>query len=315
MKVKVDIYSGFLGAGKTFLMKKLINEGIYENNIAIIENEFGEVSIDGEILRESNIEVKEINSGCICCEVTGDFKEGIFEVINKYNPSRILIEPSGVAKLTDILKVFKDEEISEKVKLENVITVIDPEKFDSYIENFKSFYEDQIRNTKKIVLSRTQNINNKKLNEIIEKIKKINSRAVILAEPWNRLKGEEVLEANPIKKFIIKESKFSKGVLSRQKRVDKKANEVFETIAIYPKSNLSKNELISKFNFISRSKSFGDILRAKGIVKLMDGTSGQFDFVKDEFVIREISGNEKNVISIIGVKLNKEELGKLFKWG
>ena len=156
MKVKVDIYSGFLGAGKTFLMKKLINEGIYENNIAIIENEFGEVSIDGEILRESNIEVKEINSGCICCEVTGDFKEGIFEVINKYNPSRILIEPSGVAKLTDILKVFKDEEISEKVKLENVITVIDPEKFDSYIENFKSFYEDQIRNTKKIVLSRTK---------------------------------------------------------------------------------------------------------------------------------------------------------------
>ncbi|WP_418223652.1 GTP-binding protein [Clostridium isatidis] len=313
MKVKADIYSGFLGAGKTFLMKKLINEGVYENNIVIIENEFGEVSIDGEILKEANIEVKEINSGCICCEVTGDFKEGILEVINKYNPSRILIEPSGVAKLTDILKIFKDQRISEEIKVENVITVIDPEKFNIYIENFKAFYEDQIRNTKKIVLSRTQKIDQRELNEVIEKIKKINSRAVILSEPWNNLKGEELLENNPIKKFIIKESKFSKGVFNIHNPSDKKANEVFETVAIYPKSELSKNELISKFNFISKSKGYGDILRAKGIVKLIDGTSGQFDFVKDEFVIREITGNDKNVISIIGLKLNKEELGKLFK--
>ncbi|MBU5454812.1 GTP-binding protein [Caproiciproducens sp. MSJ-32] len=313
MKVKVDIYSGFLGAGKTFLMKKLINEGVYENNIAIIENEFGEVSIDGDILRESNIEVKEINSGCICCEVTGDFKEGVLEIIDKYNPDRILIEPSGVAKLTDILKIFKDNRLLEKVKLENIITVIDPEKFNMYIENFKSFYEDQIRNTGKIVLSRTQKIDSYKLDEIIGEIRKINSRVVIISEPWNNLRAEEILESNSIKKFIIKEGRFSKGLLNSKKSNDKKANEVFETIAIYPTSKLSKNELISKFNFISKSKSYGDILRAKGIVKLIDGTSGQFDFVKDEFVMREIKGNDKNVISIIGLKLNKEELGKLFK--
>jgi G3E family GTPase len=313
MKIKVDIYSGFLGAGKTFLMKKLISDGVYEENLAIIENEFGEVSIDGEILRESNIEVKEINSGCICCEVTGDFKEGIFEVINKYSPSRILIEPSGVAKLTDILNVFKEKALEEKVKVDNIITVIDPEKFDSYIENFKSFYENQIRNTKKIVLSRTQNIENKKLEKVVSKIKKLNSRATIITKPWNELEGEDILENNDIKGFIIKESKIRTGTLNKNSEVNKKANEIFETIAIYPKSKLSKNELISKFNFISKSKTFGDILRAKGIVKLIDGTSGQFDFVKDEFVIREINGSDNNVISIIGVELNKEELGKLFK--
>ena len=173
MKIKIDIYSGFLGAGKTFLMKKLITEGAYEKNIAIIENEFGEVSIDAAILRQSSIEVKEINSGCICCQVTGDFKEAVLEVIEKYNPDRIIVEPSGVAKLTDIIKVFREGKLKEKSEVDNIITVIDPEKLDMYINNFKDFYEDQILNTKKIVLSRVQKLDYEKSTRCSFKNKKI----------------------------------------------------------------------------------------------------------------------------------------------
>ena len=260
MKTKIDIFSGFLGAGKTFLIKKLINEGAYNENIAIIENEFGEVSIDALILRDSNIKVKEINSGCICCEVTGDFKEAILEVINKYNPSRIIIEPSGVAKLTDIIKIFKESKLRDKVEIDNIITVIDPEKFDIYFKNFKDFYEDQILNTKKIVLSRTQNIKSNDLDNIITKIKRVNKRAVIISYDWQKIKGIDILDKIEFNSLNINEYK---GIKPRLKTIEtSKAKDVFESFAIYPSCNYSKLELISKFKFISSSRSFGDVIRA-----------------------------------------------------
>ncbi len=318
MKIKIDIYSGFLGAGKTFLMKKLITEGAYENNIAIIENEFGEVSIDAAILRESNIEVKEINSGCICCQVTGDFKSAILEVIKQYNPERIIVEPSGVAKLTDIVKVFNDKKVNEKIVIDNIITVIDPEKFNSYIENFKEFYENQIINANKIVLSRTQKLNSEDLGDIISKIKRLNKKAVLITDEWSKVEGRFILENNRLdnsryETINIKGNRLNKAKLSKRVEEHKKADEIFETFAIYPKTKISKLELISKFKFISSSKTYGDILRAKGIVTLLDGSNGQFDFVKDEFQIREIKSESKSVISFIGIKLNKDQLKSLFK--
>lgn len=310
MKTKIDIFSGFLGAGKTFLIKKLINEGAYNENIAIIENEFGEVSIDALILRDSNIKVKEINSGCICCEVTGDFKEAILEVINKYNPSRIIIEPSGVAKLTDIIKIFKESKLRDKVEIDNIITVIDPEKFDMYFKNFKDFYEDQILNTKKIVLSRTQNIKSNDLDNIITKIKRVNKRAVIISYDWQKIKGIDILDKIEFNSLNINEYK---GIKPRLKIIEtSKAKDVFESFAIYPSCNYSKLELISKFKFISSSRSFGDVIRAKGVIRLKDDTFGQFDFVKDEFEIRKINNSISSVISFIGVNLNKKEIEKLF---
>lgn len=313
MKIKIDIYSGFLGAGKTFLMKKLISEEAYEKNIAIIENEFGEVSIDGAILRESNIEVKEINSGCICCQVTGDFKEAIVEVIKEFKPSRIIIEPSGVAKLTDIIKVCREKDLKEKIIIDNIITVIDPQKFKIYSNNFKEFYEDQILNAKKIVLSRIQKIEEKEVWEVVSQIKKINRHAVIISDDWSKISGKDILENSNYENFNIKESKFSKVKLSKKTSENQKASDIFETLAIYPTSKISKLELMSKFKFISSSKTYGEVLRAKGIVKLLDGNNGQFDFVKNEFQIREIQNNSKSVISFIGINLNKEELKKLFK--
>ncbi len=308
MKVKVDIFSGFLGAGKTFLIKKLIKDGAYEDNIVIIENEFGEVSIDALILKESNIKIKEINSGCICCEVTGDFKNAILEVIEKYEPSRLIIEPSGVAKLSDILKVFKEERLKEKVYVDNVITVIDPEKFDLYINNFKDFYEDQIIYSKKIILSRTQKIKKDKLQEVIAKINKISKKNTILTEDWNVINSLDILRNINTKN--INENKSLKANLRAIE--NNKAKDSFESFAIYPNKRISKSELVSKFKFISSSTSFGEVLRAKGIVKLIDGSFGQFDFVKDEFEIRKISNSKDTVISFIGVKLNKKEIESLF---
>lgn len=313
MKSKIDIFSGFLGAGKTYLMKKLIEEGAYEEKIAIIENEFGEVSIDAEILKGTNIDIKEINSGCICCQVTGDFKEAILEVISNYNPSRIIIEPSGVAKLTDIIKIFNEKEIKSRTEIHNVITVIDPEKYDRYIENFKEFYLDQIKNAKKIVISRTQKIPKTKVLEVKEKLEKLNKKATIIYGDFEKLNGNFILNYDENKKIGINEVKGIRASFSKKESGNKKAKEVFESFAIYPTLKLSKEELKSKFDFISKSQNYGDIIRAKGIVKLQDGTIGQFDFVKEEFVIREIDDKGKNVISFIGVNLKKEELKGFFK--
>lgn len=313
MKSKIDIFSGFLGSGKTYLMKKLIEEGAYEEKIAIIENEFGEVSIDAEILKGTNIDIKEINSGCICCQVTGDFKDAILEVINKYSPSRIIVEPSGVAKLTDIMKIFNEKEIKSKTEIHNVITVIDPEKYDIYIENFKEFYVDQIKNAKKIVISRTQKLSKSKVLDVKYKLEKLNKKATIIYGDFEKISGDFILNYDENKKIEINETKGIRASFSKKEDSNKKAKDIFESFAIYPTLKLSKEELKSKFDFISKSQSYGDIIRAKGIVKLQDGTIGQFDFVKEEFVIRAIGDKGKNVISFIGINLKREELKGFFK--
>lgn len=307
--IKVDIFSGFLGAGKTYLIKKLIENNIYNENVAIIENEFGEVSIDALVLKDTNIKIKEINSGCICCEVTGDFKKAILEVINNYQVERIIIEPSGVAKLSDILNIFKEKELKSAVKVENVITVIDPNKFDLYINNFKDFYKDQIVNAKNIVISRSEKAKEELLIDVKDKIKKINSSIKIIEGNLEINLVEVVNKEKTVLK--INENKNIKGKLGTE--VTSKAKDLFETFVIYPNNMLSKSELNSKFKFISSSNIFGEILRAKGVVKLNDGSFGQFDFIKDEFEIRKINSNEKSVISFIGTNLNKKDLEKFFK--
>lgn len=306
--IKVDIFSGFLGAGKTYLIKNLIENNIYNESVAIIENEFGEVSIDALVLKDTNIKIKEINSGCICCEVTGDFKEAVLEVINNYDVERIIIEPSGVAKLSDILKVFKEKELKNAVKVDNVITVIDPNKFDLYINNFKDFYKDQIVNAKNIVISRSEKAKEELLLDVKGKIRKINSSIKIIEGNLDNNLVEVVNKEKTVLK--INENKNVKGKLGTV--ITSKAKDLFETFVIYPNNILSKSELNSKFKFISSSNIFGEVLRAKGVVKLNDGSFGQFDFVKDEFEIRKINSNEKSIISFIGTNLNKKDLEKFF---
>lgn len=314
MKVKIDIFSGFLGAGKTLLMKKLLQENVYTEKIAIVENEFGEVSIDGGILRETNVEVREINSGCICCQVTGDFKDALLEVIAEYKPSRLLIEPSGVAKLSDIKNIFLEKDLVDITEINNVITVIDPNKIDSYLTNFKSFYKDQVSSADKIVFSRCQLINESELAEAKNKICKLNRKALIITKPWDELNGHDVISkyvsTSPF--FNIKTS-LSKSKLSTVKEsTSQTAHDTFSSIPIYVKNKFSKEELINKFEFLSSSSSFGNVIRAKGIVRLFDGDKHQFDFVPNEFNIRKLNYTPENVIIIIGTDLKEKELKNFF---
>ncbi|MEF2821044.1 MAG: GTP-binding protein [Clostridium sp.] len=312
MSVKVELFSGFLGAGKTQLIKKLIEEGYYKENIAIIENEFGEVSIDGTILKRTNTLVREINAGCICCQVIGDFKESILDVVENCNVDRLVVEPTGVAKLSDIKKAFEDEDLKNVAEVEKSITVVDAEKFNLYLSNFKSFFDNQIKNADIIVLSRTQNISTEEVNKINDEIIKMNKDAIIISKDWKTTKAEELIP----KKFIImqKEIKKDKPIFRREglkKTSVKKNEEKFESFALKIDRKVSKDELLSKFNFIKNSLEFGQIVRAKGIVETNNGKE-QFDYTLSEISMEKIVYRGESVISFIGTNLNKDKIKKFF---
>lgn len=314
MKVKVDVFSGFLGAGKTRLIKKLIEENYYDEQIAIIENEFGEVSIDGEILRKTNTRVTEINSGCICCQVSGDFKKSLIEVVETFNVDRIIIEPTGVARLTDLKKTLEEDELSNLLQIDRLITVVDCEKFSVYLKNFRSFYVDQIKTADLLILSRVQNISNDKLAKVKGEINKINNDLIIIDKIWDNISSKYLMEyskknstSSSVNTFrrrgILKSNKG--GVLAK----DDTAN--FQTFAVTMDRAMSKEELINKFKFISSNKNYGEIIRAKGIVKIND-KMGQFDFTLSDFSIEEINYTGRSVISFIGLNLNKKEIIRFF---
>lgn len=316
MKVQVDIFSGFLGAGKTMLIKKLLSEKVYDSNTVIIENEFGEVGIDGDILKESNIEIKEINSGCICCQVSGNFGEAVLEVISKYNPNNIIIEPSGVAKLSEILNILQGKKFHHELEIRNIFTLIDIRNYDMYLKNFKEFYENQIKRAKTIVLSRSQLVDNKKIDATIDSIRKLNLKAKIIYKPWDLLKGNDFLSTNIInekRKIFAANSSISASASKQMRReVNHSANEIFESYPIDLEENISMLEIQKKFEFISTNNKFGRIIRAKGVFKANDGEYYQFDYVPNEFKSRKVRWSNKKVVSIIGSELNKKELERLF---
>ncbi|MBP5417399.1 MAG: GTP-binding protein [Clostridiales bacterium] len=197
MATKVDIFSGFLGAGKTTLIKKLISDGYNGQKLVLIENEFGQIGIDGSFLKEAGIEITEMNSGCICCSLVGDFGTALKEVIDKFSPDRILIEPSGVGKLSDVVAAVEKVEGTEVC---GTVTVIDASKCKIYLKNFKEFYENQIKYAGTIILSRTGNIAQGKLDTAIELIREINDHSQIITTPWEQLSGTQIREAieNPL---------------------------------------------------------------------------------------------------------------------
>ena len=189
---KVDIFSGFLGAGKTTLIKKLIADGYNGAKLVLIENEFGQIGIDGGFLKESGIEIIEMNSGCICCSLVGDFGTALKDVIEQFAPDRILIEPSGVGKLSDVVAAVKRVEGTE---ICGTVTVIDASKCRIYLKNFKEFYENQIKYAGTIILSRTGNISQEKLDQAIALIREINDHSQIITTPWDELSGVQILKA------------------------------------------------------------------------------------------------------------------------
>ncbi|MGN0366718.1 MAG: GTP-binding protein [Suilimivivens sp.] len=190
---KIDIVSGFLGAGKTTLIKKLLAEALGDTKVVLIENEFGEIGIDGGFLKEAGIEIKEMNSGCICCSLVGDFGTSLEEVMHTYEPERILIEPSGVGKLSDVMKAVQDVIDTKEVVLNSAVAVVDASKCKMYIKNFGEFFINQIEHAGTIILSRTGNISEEKLNKCIELIREHNEKATIITTPWDDLDGKDIL--------------------------------------------------------------------------------------------------------------------------
>lgn len=190
---KIDIVSGFLGAGKTTLIKKLLNEALKDSKVVLIENEFGEIGIDGGFLKDAGIEIKEMNSGCICCSLVGDFGTSLKEVMKTYQPERILIEPSGVGKLSDVMKAVQDVIDEHEVVLNSAVAVVDASKCKMYIKNFGEFFINQIEHAGTIILSRTGNISEDKLKKAVELIREHNTKATIITTPWDALDGKDIL--------------------------------------------------------------------------------------------------------------------------
>ena len=192
---KVDIISGFLGAGKTTLISKLLKEALKGEQVVLIENEFGEIGIDGGFLKDSGVEIREMNSGCICCSLVGDFGTSLKEVVDKYHPDRIIIEPSGVGKLSDVIKAVKDLHIENEIVLNSASTVADASKVKVYMKNFGEFFNNQIEHAGTVILSRTQNVSEEKLKTAIELIKSVNPNAHIITTPWDDIDGTKILGA------------------------------------------------------------------------------------------------------------------------
>lgn len=309
MITKIDIISGFLGAGKTTLIKKLIESDLKKERLAIIENEFGEVSIDGDLLKGTNIDMKEISSGCICCSLVGDFKEAIKEIVKKYSPDRILIEPSGVAKLSDIIKSCKE---IESIKIDNIYTVIDVSNYNSYLNNFGEFYKDQIKKAEIIIASRRDN-NEKYIEEIVKSIKKLNKECNIITAPLDEFEGNDIL--NISKKEISNKVEFNRGISYQKVGIvhkNNKASNVFNSWGIETKKFVSKSKLRSIFIEKISGDDYGNILRGKGIVQLDEGRWVEFHYTPGSFQMNAIASQKVGKIAIIGESINTKKLDKLF---
>lgn len=208
--IKVDIVSGFLGAGKTTLIKKLIAEAYQGQKLVLIENEFGEIGIDGGFLKNAGIEITEMNSGCICCSLVGDFGTALREVIDRYAPDRIIIEPSGVGKLSDVVKAVDKVAADTEIKVNALTTVVDAKKAKMYVKNFGEFFNNQVEAAKTIVLSRTDSMDADKLAKTLELLKEHNDKALIITTPWNELDGKTIADA------MEKETSFAQDVMNEE---------------------------------------------------------------------------------------------------
>ena len=208
---KIDVFSGFLGAGKTTLIKKLLKEAYAGEKLVLIENEFGEIGIDGGFMKDAGIQVTEMNQGCICCSLVGDFGKALAQVLEQFHPDRILIEPSGVGKLSDVLKAVMNVQ-SDDLVLNTYTTVVDASKIKMYKKNFGEFYKNQVETAKTIILSRSQKLSEDKLAEALAMIRQLNEHATIVTTPWDDINGKQILEAMEIKNSFAEELLKDEGI-------------------------------------------------------------------------------------------------------
>ena len=328
---KIDIFSGFLGAGKTTLIKKLVEEAYKGEKIVIIENEFGEIGIDGGFLKDAGIQVNEMNSGCICCSLVGDFGIALKKVLDEYAPDRILIEPSGVGKLSDVIKAVKDVEMHDAC-LNAYATVVDANKCKMYMKNFGEFFNDQIESAGCIVLSHTGNISHDKIHACVDLIKEHNPEAIIVTTPWESLEGKQLLEA------IERSNSLSAEIeeLEHEHHHNEEcscghhyhdhdeechcghhhhhhADEVFTSWGVETVNKYTADEINGILEELIDDNKYGMVLRAKGIVAGADGQWLHFDYVPGEPDVRTGSADVTGRICVIGAKINEDEIAKLFR--
>ena len=350
---KIDIISGFLGAGKTTLIKKLLSEAFAGEQVVLIENEFGEIGIDGGFLKESGIEIREMNSGCICCSLVGDFGKSLREVVDTYHPDRILIEPSGVGKLSDVIKAVQDVQAEIDAELNSFTTVVDVTKCRIYRKNFGEFFSNQIEYAGAVILSRTDKAKPEKIEESVALLRELNDKAPFITTPIAQLPGRKILETMESGKSLEEElldeiicpecghhheegeccghdhehghehdhhdhdhHHDHDGCCGHDHHHDHAghhhADEVFtswgrETIHTYTKEQIS-----DILKTLESDESYGNVLRAKGMVAGADGEWIYFDMVPEEHEVRTGAPEYTGRICVIGAELNEDRLAELF---
>lgn len=338
---KIDIISGFLGAGKTTLIKKLLAEAFPGEKLVLIENEFGEISIDGGFLKESGVQISEMSSGCICCSLVGDFHQALKDVQEQFHPDRILIEPSGVGKLSDVIVAVENTAADvPELKLNSFVTVADAAKVRVYMKNFGEFYNNQIESAGTIILSRTQKLSQEKLEAAVGMLREKNADAAILTTPWDSLSGKTILSA--IEKVSLADELLAKMRAEHEAEEAEHshhhdhdhehhhdhdhecsdpncschhhhhhADEVFTSWGRETPKAFSKAGL-EKILVALDTGTYGSILRAKGIVNGENGSWLEFDYVPEEWEVREGQPDYTGRLCVIGAELKESGLLELF---
>ena len=317
MTIQIDIFSGFFGAGKTTLIKKLIDEKVYSKKVTLIENEFGEIPIDGAFLKKYNIEIKEIKAGCICCSTVGDFTNTLKEIIESKETERIIIEPSGVGKLSEIVKIVRKLEGIYDINLNLVIAAVDVTMYEEFVELFSEFYEDQVVHASTIILSRTQNVGEDELQKVVSRIKAINEKAAIVTTPWDDLSGVELigLSEEDSEQILIEDDDHDHDhdhTHDHDHDEDDHNHDIFSSWGIETPKIFSVELLKSIFEGLKDENNFGKVVRSKGKVQVDDVNWVEFDFVPNAFEIRQSDPDEIGRITVIGHELNKEKLVTVF---
>ena len=339
---KIDIFSGFLGAGKTTLIKKLIKESFAGQKVVLIENEFGEIGIDGGFLKESGIQINELNAGCICCSLVGDFRAALQQVVEQYHPDRIVIEPSGVGKLSDVTRAVEGVAEHLDVQLNSFVTVADVNKVKMYMKNFGEFYDDQISHASCIILSRTQTASEEKIAAAVAMLREKNPTATIVTTAWDALTGEQILNAMSTKddfkaELIAMAAKANEEHAHEDEEEEHEehehhhdedghcccghhhhhhhdghdADEVFTSWGVETAKKIAKADIEHALTELDTGK-YGMILRSKGIVD--GGADGwlEFDYVPGEWEVRSRGADVGGKLVVIGSKLDEKAIAGLF---
>ena len=334
---KIDIVSGFLGAGKTTLIKKLLAEAYPGEKLVLIENEFGEINIDGGFLKESGIQISEMSAGCICCSLVGDFNKSLKQVSAQFHPDRILIEPSGVGKLSDVIVAVENTAAEDpELKLNSFVTVADATKVKVYMKNFGEFYNNQIESAGTIILSRTQKLTEEKLQAAVAMLREKNPDAAIITTPWDELDGKTILRA--IEKVSLADELLAKMRAEHEAEEAEHhhhhhhdhgedecddpdccchdhhhhhhADEVFTSWGVETPKTFTAQGIEHILEELD-SGEYGKILRAKGIVNGEDGWL-EFDYVPEEHDIRPGHADYTGRLCVIGAELKEDAMKALF---